>query len=277
VRGVAGIVGFAVLVALLGPELAPFDPSHTDLDAVLEGPSAAHLLGTDDLGRDQLSRLLHAARTSLTAVAAVLAGALAVGVLVGSIAALRGGLVDEVLMRVTDVALAVPNLVIALAMLGFLGPGYANMILALMLAAWPAYARLSRTLIVSTKRRPYIEAVQLMGARRTWILRKHLVPSAFGPVLVYATADAGFIVVSVATLSFLGLGVQPPTPEWGQMLVAGLPFMETSPGLVIYPGLALTLLVIAFNLAGERVALDRVPRTLSRRTLARRRAEAALT
>ena len=273
-RGVAVIVGVFALVALLGPELAPYAPDATDLNRVLEGPSAAHLLGTDDLGRDQLSRLLHAARTSLTAVALVLAGALGFGVLVGSVAALRGGIVDEILMRITDVALAVPNLVIALAVLGFMGPGTANMVLALMLAAWPAYARLSRTLIVSIKRRPYIEAVQLMGARRTWILRRHLIPAALGPVLVYATADAGFIVVSVATLSFLGLGVQPPTPEWGQMLVAGLPFMETSPGLVIFPGLALTLLVIGFNLAGERVALDRVPRRLSKRVLARRRKEA---
>ena len=273
-RGVAVIVGVFALVALLGPELAPHAPDATDLNRVLEGPSAAHLLGTDDLGRDQLSRLLHAARTSLTAVALVLAGALGFGVLVGSVAALRGGIVDEILMRITDVALAVPNLVIALAVLGFMGPGTANMVLALMLAAWPAYARLSRTLIVSIKRRPYIEAVQLMGARRTWILRRHLIPAALGPVLVYATADAGFIVVSVATLSFLGLGVQPPTPEWGQMLVAGLPFMETSPGLVIFPGLALTLLVIGFNLAGERVALDRVPRRLSKRALARRRKEA---
>ena len=139
-------------------------------------------------------------------------------------------------MRITDVALAVPNLVIALAVLGFMGPGTANMVLALMLAAWPAYARLSRTLIVSIKRRPYIEAVQLMGARRTWILRRHLIPAALGPVLVYATANVGFIVVSVATLSFLGLGVQPRTPQWGQMLVAGLPFMETSPGLDDLPG-----------------------------------------
>lgn len=273
-RGVLVIVASFALLAVLGPELAPYAPDHTDLDAVLEGPSAAHLLGTDDLGRDTLSRLLHAARTSLTAVALVLAGALGFGVLVGSVAALRGGIVDEVLMRITDVALAIPNLVTALAILGFLGPGVTNMVLALMLAAWPAYARLSRTLIVSVKRRPYIEAVQLMGARRGWILRKHLIPAALGPVLVYATADAGFIVVSVATLSFLGLGVQPPTPEWGQMLVAGLPFMETSPGLVIFPGLALTLLVIGFNLAGERVALDRVPRPLSRRRLVRRRAEA---
>lgn len=273
-RGVAVIVALFALLALLGPELAPYAPDDDDLDAVLEGPSAAHLLGTDDLGRDTLSRLLYAARTSLTTVALVLAGALSFGVLVGSIAALRGGLIDEVLMRITDVALAIPNLVTALAILGFLGPGMTNMVLALTLAAWPAYARLSRTLIVSVKRRPYIEAVQLMGARRGWILRKHLIPAALGPVLVYATADAGFVVVSIATLSFLGLGVAPPTPEWGQMLVAGLDFMETSPGLVIYPGLALTLLVIGFNLAGERVALDRVPRTLSRRALVRRRKEA---
>jgi peptide/nickel transport system permease protein len=271
---VAAIAGLFALVALLGPALAPHAPDAQNLGHTLQGSSAAHPLGTDELGRDVLSRLLHAARTSLSTVALVLAGALGCGVLVGSVAALRGGLVDEVLMRVTDVALAVPNLVIALAILGFMGPGTTNMVLALTLAAWPAYARLSRTLIVSMQRRPYIEAARLAGASRTWILRRHLIPAVAGPVLVYATADAGFIVVSVATLSFLGLGVEPPTPEWGQMLVANLPFMETSPGLVIYPGLALTLLVIGFNLAGERVALDRVPRPLSARALARRRREA---
>jgi len=264
-KGVAAIAGAFALVALLGPELAPFDPAAARLDAVLEGPSATHPLGTDDLGRDQLSRLLGAARTSLLAVALVLAGALGLGLAVGSVAAVRGGLVDELLMRLTDVGLAVPNLIVALAMLGFLGPGYANMIAALTLAAWPAYARLSRTLMVSVKRRPYVEAVRLMGAPPGWILLRHLLPAAIGPLLVYATADAGFIVVAVATLSFLGLGVQPPTPEWGQMLVAGLPFMETSPGLVILPGLALTLLVVGFNAAGERVALDRVPRPQARR------------
>lgn len=273
-RGVAIVVACAVLVALLGPELAPYAPDAQDLEHGLEGSSTAHLLGTDELGRDQLSRLLYAARTSLSIVALVLSGALTFGVLVGAIAALRGGIVDEVLMRITDVALAVPNLVIALAVLGFMGSGVRNMVVALMLSAWPAYARMSRTLIMSIKGRPYIEAVQLMGARRTWVLRKHLVPAVLGPVLVYATADAGFIVVSVATLSFLDLGVPAPTPEWGQMLVTGMPFMETSPGLVIFPGLALTLLVIAFNFAGERVALDRVPRRLSKRVLARRREEA---
>ncbi len=268
------VIAAFVLVGALAPVIAPVDPNAQDLLRPLEGSSSAHLLGTDDLGRDQLSRLMQGARTSLTAAALVLGGALVIGLLIGAVAAMRGGLVDEALMRLTDVGLSLPSLITALATLGLLGPSYSNMILALTIVWWPAYARLTRALIISIKTRPYIEAVQLMGARQSWIMFRHLLPGAIGPVLVYATADAGFIALSVATLSFLGLGVQPPNAEWGQMLVSGLPFLETNPGLVIYPGLALTLVVVGFNLLGEAVALDKVPRPLSRRAVRRRRADA---
>jgi peptide/nickel transport system permease protein len=270
------VIATFIIAGLCAPLLAPHDPNAPDLLHTLEGASAAHPLGTDDVGRDELSRILEGARTSLTAAGLVLGGALVIGLLIGAIAAMRGGLVDELLMRITDVGLSLPSLITALATIGLLGPSYGNMILALTIVWWPPYARLTRALIISIKKRPYIEAVQLMGARPSWIMLRHLLPAAVGPVLVYATADAGFIALAVATLSFLGLGVQPPTPEWGQMLVSGLPFLETRPGLVIYPGLALTLVVVGFNLLGEAVAMDKVPRPLSRRALRRRRTDAAV-
>lgn len=269
-----GVIAAFVLAGLLGPVVAPHDISAQDLDHVLDAPTWSHPLGTDDLGRDELSRLLGGARTSLVAVGVVLGLSLVVGMLVGAIAAARGGLVDELIMRVVDVGLGIPSLIVALATIGLLGPGYANMVIALTLAWWPGFARMTRALIISIKKRPYIEAVQLMGASPTWILFRHLLPAVVGPVLVYATADAGFIALAVATLSFLGLGIEPPTPEWGQMLVDGLPFLETKPELVLFPGLALTLVVVGFNVFGEAVALDKVGRPLSRRVLQRRRAAA---
>lgn len=265
------MIGCFVVVGALAPALAPYDPDAQDLTHTLSGPSALHWLGADDVGRDELSRLLHGARTSLVAVAIVLVGSLVIGLLIGAVAASRGGLVDELLMRITDVGLSLPSMIVALATIGLLGTGYRNMVIALTIAFWPNYARFTRALVITIKKRPYIEAVQLMGAPPRWILFRHLLPAAVGTVLVYATADAGFIALAVATLSFLGLGIQPPTPEWGQMLVDGLPFLETKPFLVLLPGLSLTLVVVGFNVLGESIALDKVARPLSRRKLATRR------
>lgn len=271
-------IGTFILVGLVAPFLAPAGPATQDLASALQGPSAQHWLGTDEIGRDELSRILYGARTSLTAVGIVLISSLIVGMLIGAIAGARGGLVDEVLMRIIDVGLATPALIIALAIIGLLGPSYWNMVLALTLAYLPSFARITRTLIMAAKRRPYIEAVQLMGASQWFILSRHLLPAALGTVLVYATADAGFIALSIATLSFLGLGIQPPTAEWGQMVVSGLPYMETNAYLVIFPGLALTAVVVMFNVLGEAVATDKIPRVLRRRALRQRRSsvEAAL-
>jgi len=266
-------VAVFVLVGVLGPYLAPYDPIAQNLINANQGPSAAHWLGTDHLGRDTLSRLIAAARTSVVGLSCVLLFALSIGILLGCVAGYLRGWVDEIIMRVVDVGQAIPSLIVALAVIGVFGTGYWNMIIALSLAIWPSYARVSRASAVTIMHRPHMEALRVLGASPQRIFFLHLLPSAIGAVLVYASADAGAIALSIATLSFLGLGIQPPTPEWGQMLVDALPFLETSPRQVLLPGAALTLVVIGFNLLGEAVALNKIPQSLSPRILKRRRLE----
>lgn len=269
------IVGSFVFVGLTAPWLTPHDPLAQDLLASNQGPSASHWLGTDHLGRDTLSRLIAAARTSVVGMALVLGFALAIGIGFGTLAGFSRGWVEEVIMRIVDVGMAIPSLIVALAVIGIFGTGYWNMIIALALAWWPAFARISRAVAISVMNRPHIESLRVLGASPARIYFLHLLPSTIGAVLVYATADAGALALAIATLSFLGLGIQPPTPEWGQMLVDGLRYLESSPRQVILPGLALTFVVIGFNLLGESIALNRVPRPLGRRLLNHRRRAAA--
>lgn len=264
------IVGLFLFFGALGPWLAPMDPNAQDLMRMGEGPSAAHWLGTDHLGRDTLSRLIVAANTSLVSVGTVLGIAMTIGILIGSIAGYCRGWVDDVLMRVVDVGLSIPSLIISLAVIGIIGAGYWSMVIALALAWWPMSGRISRAAAMGIMSKPHIEALRVLGASPLRIYFNHLLPGTIGTVMVYATADAGMAAIAVATLSFLGLGIQPPTPEWGQMLVDALPYLESDPRQVLLPGLALTAAVIGFNLLGERIALARVPRPLSRSTLAER-------
>jgi peptide/nickel transport system permease protein len=244
-----------VLLGLIGPWIAPADPFATDLAASLSEPSADHLLGTDQLGRDQLSRLLHGARTSLGVAALVLAITVVTGMVVGTVAGYAGGLVDRLAVRLIDFSLALPALVIALAVIGIRGPGVANLVLALALTGWAPYARVARARVVSARRSTHVDALRVLGARRSRILRRHLAPVALGPVLVYASTDVGMVVLSVATLSFLGVGITPPQAEWGQMLVDARPFLDSAWWLALPPGLAITAVVLSSNLLGERLAL----------------------
>ena len=267
------VAGFLFL-GLFGPWVVPHDPLKQNLLAAGQGPGLVHWLGTDHLGRDTFSRLIAAANTSLVGITLVLGIALVIGIGLGTLAGYRRGWTEEAIMRVTDVGLAMPSLIIALAMIGIFGTGYWNMIFALALAWWPSFCRVSRGVAVGVMNKPHIEALRVMGASPLRIFFVHLLPTTTGSVLVYATADAGGLALSIATLSFLGLGIQPPTPEWGQMLVDSLPYLEGDPRQVILPGLALTLVVVAFNFLGEAIALNRVPRPLGRRLLASRRAEA---
>lgn len=260
-----------VLVACLGPAIVPYDPSAQDYSATLEGASWSHWLGTDYLGRDILSRIVGGARVSLVAMSIVLVAALAIGVVIGSLAGYIGGRVELVLISLIDVALALPSLVIALALIGIMGTGYWSMITALTLAWWANYARMSRAVVKAELQQPYIEATRIMGASHLWIFGRHILPNVLALVVVYASADAGALVLAIATLSFLGLGVAPPTPEWGQMLVDGMSYIEEYPSMVIYPGLALTLVVVSFNLLGESFALQKVPKPVRGRLLRRRR------
>jgi peptide/nickel transport system permease protein len=271
-----------VLIGIFSPWIMTHDPAAQDYAALLQGPSAAHWLGTDYLGRDIFSRIIGGARTSLVAMVFVLVAALAIGVVIGSFAGYVGGKTELVMISVIDIVLALPSLIIALALMGvFSGDNFAwmsdywKMILALTLAWWANYARMSRAVVVAELQQPYIEAARVMGASHIWIFTRHILPHVLGLVVVYASADAGALVLAIATLSFLGLGVAPPTPEWGQMLVDGMSYIEESPALVIIPGLALTAVVVSFNLLGEAFALQKVPRALRGRLLARKKAARA--
>ncbi|ESX49075.1 ABC transporter permease [Mesorhizobium sp. C416B] len=269
-------VVFFVAVGVLGPSIMPYDPGAQDYDLTLAGPSWAHWLGTDYLGRDILSRIIGGARISLVAMVIVLVAALAIGVSIGSFAGYVGGRVELVLISLIDIALALPSLVIALALIGILGTGYWSMITALTLAWWANYARMSRAVVTAELQQPYIEAARVMGASHLWIFVRHILPHVLALVVVYASADAGALVLAIATLSFLGLGVAPPAPEWGQMLVDGMSYIEEYPRLVVLPGLALTLVVVSFNLLGETFALQKVPRPVRGGLLRKRRKARAL-
>lgn len=271
-----------VLVGLFAPLLMTQDPAAQDYGAILQGPSATHFLGTDYLGRDMFSRIIGGARTSLTAMTVVLTAALAIGVVIGSFAGYVGGRTELVLISLIDIALALPSLIIALALIGvFSGDAWTwlsdfwKMVIALTLAWWANYARMSRAVVVAELQQPYIEAARVMGASHLWIFARHILPHVLGLVVVYASADAGALVLAIATLSFLGLGVAPPTPEWGQILVDGMSYIEEYPSLVIIPGLALTAVVVSFNLLGEAFALQKVPRAVRGGLLRRKRAARA--
>jgi ABC-type dipeptide/oligopeptide/nickel transport system permease subunit len=263
-------VALFVLLALLAPQIASHDPSQQAVADALQGPGLTHWLGTDYLGRDLFSRLVFAARTSLVAMSVVLVSALAIGVLIGSLAGFVGGWIDLALVGVIDIMMSLPSLIIALALIGIAGPGYGSMITALTLAWWANYARMSRAVVAGEVHQPHVEAARVIGASPFWIFFRHILPGVLSVVLVYASADAGALVLAIATLSFLGLGVSPPTPEWGQMLVDGMNYLEDAPSLVILPGLALTLVVVSFNILGEAIALQKLPRAIRGRALSRR-------
>ena len=271
-----------VLIGVFSPWIMTHDPAAQDYGALLQGPTGAHWLGTDYLGRDMFSRIVGGARTSLVAMVFVLVAALAIGVVIGSFAGYVGGRTELVMISVIDIALALPSLIIALALMGvFSGENftwmsdYWKMIVALTMAWWANYARMSRAVVVAELQQPYIEAARVMGASHLWIFSRHILPHVLGLVVVYASADAGALVLAIATLSFLGLGVAPPTPEWGQMLVDGMSYIEEFPSLVIIPGLALTAVVVSFNLLGEAFALQKVPRAVRGGMLRRKKAARA--
>ena len=267
------ILTIFALLGVFSPWIAPKNPLAQNLLDAGQSFSASHWLGTDHLGRDTLSRMIASARTSLVGMVLILSLALTLGIGLGTLAGYKRGWMEEGIMRVVDVGLALPSLIIALAMIGIFGTGYWNMIFALVLAWWPGFARVSRGVAVGVMNKPHVEALRVMGASPFRIYFRHLLPTTLGAVLVYATADAGGLALAIATLSFLGLGVQPPTPEWGQMLVDSLPYLESDPRQVILPGLALTIVVVGFNMLGEAIALNRVPRPLSLALVKKRRVE----
>jgi peptide/nickel transport system permease protein len=253
-----GLVVTCFLAALAAPVLAPNDPTALHPAQALAGPGLRFPLGTDNLGRCMLSRLLYGARYSLgtAALAAVLI--MTIGVSLGAISGYYRGFIDSLLMRVVDVLLAFPSLVVALAVAGILGPGIVHAMLGLVSVWWVGYARVMRGLVLAVRERPYVESARTIGASDGRILWRHILPNVVPPVIVLATLEMGQLILALAGLNFLGLGAQPPAAEWGAMLNEGRPFLLIAPQLMIYPGLAISLVVLGFNLLGDglRDALD---------------------
>lgn len=249
-----------VSVALLGPLIAPyrvFAPSYGEL---LAPPSSAHLFGTDQLGRDVFSRVLVAARLSLGIALLVLASGVALGTVLGLISGYAGGLVDELLMRLTDVFLAFPALVLAIALAAGIGPGLATTVIALALVWWPWYARLIRGQVLSIRELPYVDAARALGVPLPAMLWRHILPETLTPLLIQVSLDVGYALLAASSLSFLGLGAQPPTPEWGAMISDAEPYLRDAWWTGTFPGAAIFLAALAFNLLGDALQAVLDPR-----------------
>jgi peptide/nickel transport system permease protein len=245
------IVLVAALAALLGPSLTPFDPSAQTLAQRLEPPSLSHPLGLDELGRDILSRLVWGARISLFVGLAVVSVSSLIGMALGSIAGYFGGLVDDLISRAIDILMAFPGILLAIALVAVLGPSLTNVILALCVIGWVGYARLVRGQALRARELEYVQAARALGASSARIVLWHVLPTAFPSVIVQGTLGMAGAIIAEASLSFLGLGVQPPTPSWGTMLDAGRSHLFDAPHLTIFPGVAIATLVMGFNFLGD--------------------------
>lgn len=251
------IVLVAVLAALVGPALSPYNPVAQELARRLEPPTLTHPFGLDELGRDILARLLAGARISLLVGLAVVSVSSVVGMLLGSIAGYFGGRVDDVISRVVDVLMAFPGILLAIALVAVLGPSLTNVVLALSVIGWVGYARLVRGQALRARELDFVHAARALGAGSARVVLRHVLPTAFPAVVVQATLGMAGAIIAEASLSFLGLGVQPPTPSWGTMLDAGRAHLFDAPHLTIFPGLAIALLVLGFNFLGDGLR-DRV-------------------
>jgi peptide/nickel transport system permease protein len=251
--GLAGLIVVTVLVAVavLAPALAPFSPSAQDLALRLKPPDAIHWLGTDELSRDIFSRLIYGARVTLGIVALVTLITAPVGLVVGCAAGYAGGWVDTALMRITDVFLALPRLILALALVAALGPGIGNAALAMALVAWPPYARVARAETLALRNSDFIAAARLAGAPPVRIVLRHVMPLCLASVIVRMSLDMAGVILIAAGLGFLGLGAQPPTPEWGAMIAAGRRYMLDQWWVAAMPGIAIALASLGFNLLGD--------------------------
>ncbi len=255
--GLAVIV-IVVLAAILAPWIAPYDPIQQSWSAVRKAPSAAHWFGTDEVGRDVLARILYGARASLLAGVMSVAIAIGIGVPVGLFAGYLGGIADAVVSRLTDAMLACPFLILAIALAAFLGPSLSNAMIAIGVTATPIFVRLTRGQVLSTKSEDYVEAARAVGNPHWRIAVRHILPNVLPQLLVQATLTVATAIIAEASLSFLGLGQQPPAPSWGSMLNSAQRFLANAPWMAIFPGLAIFVTVLSFNLLGDgfRDALD---------------------
>jgi peptide/nickel transport system permease protein len=252
------VVATFILLALFAPFVAPYDPIATSWSLVRKAPSAQHWFGTDDLGRDVLSRVMYGARASLMAGAISVGIALSIGVPLGLLSGYRGGFIDALISRITDAMLACPFLILAIALAAFLGPSLSDAMIAIGISATPIFIRLTRGQVMVVKVEDYVEAARAMGNPRWRIALFHILPNIMPPLLVQATLSIATAIIAEAALSFLGLGQQPPAPSWGSMLNAAQRFLTNAPWMAIWPGLAIFLVVLSLNLVGDglRDALD---------------------
>lgn len=259
----AAIVGLTVIlffitIALAAPLLSPYDPIATNWLAVRKPPSLQHLFGTDEIGRDVLARVIWGTRASVMAGVVSVSIALSLGVPLGLVSGYRGGVVDAVAMRVIDAMLAIPFLILAIAFAAFLGPSLSNAMIAIGVSQMPVFTRLTRAQMLAAKHEDYVEAARALGNSERRIVLRHILPNIFAPLLVQATLAIAAAIIAEASLSFLGLGQQPPAPSWGSMLNTATHFLSQAPWMAVWPGLAIFSLVLSFNLVGDglRDALD---------------------
>lgn len=242
-----------LLIAIAAPVIAPYDPTHAAMkDAFLE-PGAQHLFGTDKLGRDCFSRVLYGARASLTGVLVLVASVFVVGTTMGVVSGYFGGKVDMVIMRISDMMISFPGMILAIAIAGIMGGSLVNAVFALTIVSWTKYARLSRSMVLKVKRRDFVEAAIVNGGTPGHILWVHILPNILPMMVITAAADIGALMMELAGLSFLGFGSQPPAPEWGLMLNEGRQQLQTAPWLMFFPGLAIFVIVVVFNLWGDNL------------------------
>jgi peptide/nickel transport system permease protein len=247
-----------VILAIFGPVIAPHDPTAIDPLQALKPPNLAHPFGTDNLGRDLLSRVIAGARVSLSLAVITGLAAMVIGVVVGAISGYAGGWIDATLMRIVDVLLAFPSLILALAVAGTLGEGYLSLLIAMVATLWARNARLIRGAVLAERTRPYVEASRGLGTRPVRMVVRHILPNVIWPFVVLLSLEMSRIILLVAALDYLGVGVQPPTPEWGTMVADARLYLFSAPWMIAFPGLAIALTVAAFNLTGEglRDAVD---------------------
>jgi len=245
------ILVLMVLLIVFGPLFVRNDPDLVNMAIRLQGPSLAYPLGTDQLGRCLFSRLVEGAGSTLGISSMVIVMVMLIGIPLGLLSGYIGGKVDTFIMRIVDGLSVLPDFLLVIAISGFLGPSMENMVVSIVLINWLGYARIVRGIVLSEREKDYIKAAEIAGGNAWIIVWRHLLPAVLSPVLVYAALDIGKTILVISSLSYLGLGAQPPSPEWGAMLNDGRPFFQTKPELMIYPGVAIMLVVIAFNLIGE--------------------------
>lgn len=246
-----GIAGLLIVLVAFGPYLAPYEPNEPDYEHVLEKPSFKHLTGTDEYGRDILSRIIIGARISLALGVSSVTLGMVVGTILGLISGYYGGLLDNLIMRLCDVLFAFPGILLAIAAIAILGPGLHNVVISIAIFSMPIFCRLVRGNTLAIKATPYVEAARSLGATNSRIIFKHIFPGTVSSIIIYFTMRISTAILTAGSLSFIGLGAQPPTPEWGAMLSSGRDYLNVAPHIAIFPGLAIYITVLAFNLLGD--------------------------